>query len=328
MHTANVIFFVSEGTGSRAQRLRWSKAKELPSNFSRAQHLRTAKLNGCIQAFTVRSAFSRAQRLFSKKASAPIVQLKKFRYTFTTMKKGPVKLIKAALTERLHMDPRKNHVRLTIEDSCVVMEGFVDGIALKKRALLIAMGMKDVEGVIDRLRVRPSMNMTDAEIQAHIYDAFAEEPTLASCELRIEAANAVVDLEGTVGSLTHKRLAGALAWWVPGVVDVINSIEVAPHEEDSDDEVVDAVRLIFEKDPIVHLESIHVSAANWIVTLSGVAPGETGKIASEEDALYVWGVNEVVKTIAVRRPAARPAAAKETNLTRPYRPHRLPLKKP
>lgn len=241
------------------------------------------------------------------------------------MKKGPVKLIQAALTERLHMDPRKNPVRVAVEDNCVVMEGVVDGIALKKRALLIAMSMKDVEGVIDRLKVRPSMNMTDAEIQAHIYNAFAEDPALAC--LKVETAGAVVDLEGTVTSLTHKRLAGTLAWWVPGVADVINSIEVVPPEEDSDDEVVDAVKLVLEKDPIVHLGSINVSAANWIVTLSGAAPGETEKIAAEEDALYVWGVNEVVNAIAVLRPAARPAA-KEIFPARPYRPHRLPLKKP
>lgn len=244
------------------------------------------------------------------------------------MKKGPVKLIQAALTERLHMDPRKNPVRVTIENDCVVMEGVVDGIARKKRALLIAMGMKDVEGVIDRLKVRPSMNMTDVEIQAHIYNAFAGEPTLASCNLKIEAVGAVVDIEGAVNSLTHKRLAGALAWWVPGVADVINSIEVDPPEEDSDGEVVDAVRLVLEKDPIVHLGSINVSAANWIVTLSGSAPGETEKLAAEEDALYVWGVNEVVNAIAVRTPATRPPAAKEAFPARPYRPHRLPLKRP
>ncbi len=244
------------------------------------------------------------------------------------MEKDPVKLIEAALTEKIHLDPRKNPVRVSMAGNSVVMEGMVDGIAQKKRALLIAMRVKGIEGVIDRLRVRPSVKMTDAEIKAHLQDAFAGEPSLAPCALKAEAHEGAIDLEGSVNSLTHKRLAGALAWWVPGVTDVINSIEVYPQEEDCDDEVVDALRLIIEKDPLVHPGSINISAKDWIVTLSGVAIGDTEKEAAEADAWYVWGVNEVVNAISVRKAAPYGAAAKETLQHRPYRPHRLPLKKP
>ncbi|NIO09735.1 MAG: BON domain-containing protein, partial [Deltaproteobacteria bacterium] len=35
-------------------------------------------------------------------------------------------------------------------------------------------------------------------------------------EIEIEVENGVVVLNGHVPSMSHKRLAGVLAWWVPG----------------------------------------------------------------------------------------------------------------
>jgi osmotically-inducible protein OsmY len=42
----------------------------------------------------------------------------------------------------------------------------------------------------------------------------------------VEVKDGVVTLNGEVPSLTHKRLAGVLAWWVPGVKSVVNRVEV------------------------------------------------------------------------------------------------------
>ena len=54
----------------------------------------------------------------------------------------------------------------------------------------------------------------------------------------VEAAvrDGVVTLNGRVQSLSHKRLAGVLAWWVPGTRNVVNGLDVQPPEEDTDDE--------------------------------------------------------------------------------------------
>ncbi|MFQ5466215.1 MAG: BON domain-containing protein [Thermodesulfobacteriota bacterium] len=211
----------------------------------------------------------------------------------------PVKTLKAALTERLHIDHATNPITCAVEDGAMVIEGLVDDIAQKKRALLIAMGLEGISGVVDRLKVRPAREMTDEEIHQHVTDAISWENTLAATGISVEVNDGVVDLEGTVGSLTHKRLAGVFAWWVPGVMDVINSLEVAPPEEDSDDEVTDAVRTILEKDRIVDAGNISVSTRDWVVTLSGAAGSEEARGAAGADAWYVWGVNEVVNDIIV-----------------------------
>ena len=193
-----------------------------------------------------------------------------------------VKTIKASLEKELHIDLVKNPIHIKMENNAILMEGVVDRIAHKKRALLIAMGIPGTSGVVDRLRVRPAKEMGDKEIKNHIYDAF-------------------LDIEGAVPSLSHKRLAGVLAWWVPGTQDVINSLEVNPPEEDSDDEITDAVMLTLEKDKLVNHSNIKAITKNWVVTLDGVVHSEAAKNAAEDDTWYVWGVNGVVNKLKVVR---------------------------
>ncbi len=208
--------------------------------------------------------------------------------------------LKAELTSTLKIDPKTNPIKIKAEGDAILMEGTVAGIDLKKKALLIAMDLPDFTGIIDRLRVKPSSTMGHREIAAHIKDAFTEEPTLDAAKITIDVnIEGVVDIEGTVASLSHKRIAGVLAWWVPGVADVINSLEVTPPEEDNADEITDAVKMVLEKDTLVDESSIRVHTEGWIVRLSGVVKSEEQKQAAENDAWYIWGVHEVINELEV-----------------------------
>ncbi len=121
--------------------------------------------------------------------------------------------------------------------------------------------------------------MTDSEIRDHLSTALVAEPSLQQVGLRcgdsrgtrivhqadgqrgdvlIEVSHGVVTLSGYVPSLSHKRMAGVIAWWVPGTRDVVNGIEVRPPEEDDDGEIADAVRIALEKDPLVDASAIAV----------------------------------------------------------------------
>jgi hypothetical protein len=82
----------------------------------------------------------------------------------------------------------------------------------------------------------------------------------------------VVTLDGDVIGLGQKRLAGALAWWVPGSRDVINGLGVTPPEVDNDFEIADAVRLVLEKDPFVNADQLRVGVRNAVVALDGIVP--------------------------------------------------------
>jgi osmotically-inducible protein OsmY len=164
--------------------------------------------------------------------------------------------------------------------------------------------------------------MGDAEIRDHVCKVLLEESALEQCFIHgmvgggvetvrkailepagsivVAVDDGVVTLNGEVPSLTHKRLAGVLAWWVPGSRDVINGLEEVPPEEDNDDELIDAVRLVLEKDPFVNASKISVHSKDWIVTLEGLVPNDTMKQMAERDAWYVLGVKRVINRIEVK----------------------------
>ena len=213
-----------------------------------------------------------------------------------------IKRLKALLTEHLHINPSNNPIHVRLEEDNIVLEGTVERVAYKKRALLCAMTIEGISGVIDRLRVKPAKKMGDGEIRKHIIDAITEEPTLSPSNIEVAVADGVVDLEGKVPSLSHKRLCGVLAWWVPGSTDVINSLIVDPPQEDSAEELKDAIRLVLEKDRFVDATNINIEVdQNWWVTLYGTVKSPAESLAAEDDTWYVWGVNGVTNRLEVLR---------------------------
>lgn len=221
---------------------------------------------------------------------------------------------------------RSTHgIRVEAQGWDVVLEGMVDDIASKKLALERAAATPDVTAIVDRLRVRPSTKMSDVEIRDCIRGELLDEPTLANLTLRLRAgdepedrphprfpdaegeievriADGVVTLDGDVPSLAHKRLAGALSWWVSGVSDVVNGLGVTPPEEDSDDEIVDALGIVFAKDRLLDSSEIQVSCRNAVIRLEGVVPTDHQKHMAEFDAWSIFGVDGVDNRLRVKPP--------------------------
>ncbi len=229
-----------------------------------------------------------------------------------------LKEVRAALEHDTRINLHSYPIHLTFSNDDLVLEGEAENIAAKKLALELAAAVPRVGRIIDRLRVRPAEHMSDAVIRERVRDALMGEPAFETCSIRIqtkdvaafreppsslsgdiliEVEEGVVFLNGHVPSLSHKRLAGVLAWWVPGSRDVINGLEEVPPEEDNDEEVTDAVRLVLEKDPFVNADRIRVSTRNYVVTLRGFVPNKEVKDMAEFDAWYVFGVDGVVNKL-------------------------------
>jgi osmotically-inducible protein OsmY len=142
----------------------------------------------------------------------------------------------------------------------------------------------------------------DCSIRVHVKDRLeiVQQPTAGTGSIDVKVEDGVVTLDGDVAGLVLKRLAGVLAWWVPGSRDVVNGIGVTPPEADNDDAITDAVRIALEKDPFVNAEQVRVGTQNGVVTLRGLVPTESEREVAEFDAWYVFGVDKVVNRIEVR----------------------------
>lgn len=237
-------------------------------------------------------------------------------------KNGITRQVQRALEIEPRINLHRTPVAIRTLDGAVVLEGEVDSVAAKKLALEIAAAVEGVRGVIDRLRVVPSERRGDGAVRDTLCSFLLSEPELRNCAvsarvkgrartlreaprdgsgaIEVAVADGVITLEGTVISLSHKRVAGVLAWWTPGCRDVINALDVQPDEEDNDAEVVDALQLVLEMDPLVHAAQIRPSCRNFVVTLEGCVQTEEERRQAERDAWCLFAVDRVVNRIEVR----------------------------
>lgn len=228
----------------------------------------------------------------------------------------------------LEREPRINLHRWPIhlevsDDGVLVMEGDVENLSAKKMAREIAGTVPEVRGVVDRLRVTPAESRSDGEILGMLESLLLEARDLKNCtvsvmkkgqsltlqeirdadasgDILVAVKAGVVTLDGWVISLSHKRLAGVLAWWTPGCRDVVDALEVLPPEQDGDDEVSDVLSLVLEMDPMIpHPEQIRIQTHNYVVTLQGVVNTQTEKNRAEQDAWYLFAVDNVINQLAV-----------------------------
>jgi len=236
--------------------------------------------------------------------------------------------VKRAFHKEPRLGPRFNLDRIAVEsDGALVLEGNVARLPEKKLALLRAAAVRGVVSLVDRVHVSPVTPMGDRHIRAQLREMFAQDPNFSDLELRediaagvsatefkpvsgaiegasgrmdIEVEDGVVTLNGAVPTLVRKRLAGAMAWWIPGVRDVINGIVVDPPEEDGPDQIEEAVRVVLDRNPAVDAAQIKVGARAKVVRLTGLVRSEATRQMAENDAWAVFGVDEVINEIAVR----------------------------
>ncbi|MCP4316340.1 MAG: BON domain-containing protein [Hyphomicrobiales bacterium] len=206
-------------------------------------------------------------------------------------------------------------------DAVVTMESEVNSVAEKRIALERAAAVSGVSGIVDRLRVCPAQFMEDEAIRRHVCRMLDEDDAFlnlslkeylngvvnvfrrsagpAAGEIVVETEAGVVTLNGAVPSLEHKRLAGVLAWWVPGSRDVINGIAVEPPEDDGPDKIEAAVRIALDRDPFVDAAGIRVGVRHRVVRLTGVVDYVEQRHMAESDAWYIFGVDDVIDQIEI-----------------------------
>lgn len=233
-----------------------------------------------------------------------------------------IKAVKAAWEHEPRINLHTHPVTIGYDKGVLTLEGEVQDIAAKKLCMELAIAVPGVTGIVDRLHVTPAVRIGDGAILTAVRDVLLQEPALQNCGVRVRnkgkvetirnstiptagaielsVNDGVVLLDDHVPSLAKKRLAGVLAWWVPGSRDVVNGMAVEPPEEDHDEELSDAVRLVLTRDPFINADQIRISARNSVVTLEGLVLNGVQRRAAENDAWYVFGVDKVVNRLRVQ----------------------------
>ena len=233
------------------------------------------------------------------------------------------KQVHAALEREHRINLHRHPVKIDSADGTVILEGEVGDVAAKRLALQLAASVQGVSNVVDRLRVAPGERRGDGAVRDSAARLLLEQPELRGCslnvrtnekievlrrvtedavgEIQLSVTDGVVVLEGHVISQSHRRFAGALAWWIPGRRDVINALEVRPAYEDRDDEISEVLRLVLEADPEIDADQIRTNCNGKVVFLDGAVPSEQQKHRAELDAWSLLSIRGVVNRLDVSR---------------------------
>lgn len=226
---------------------------------------------------------------------------------------------------RLERDPRVNLHTYPVHghaDGCkLTLSGVVEDIAAKRIIDSLVRAATDGVEVVSQLRLRIPERRGDGALRDHVLCHLRDEPALRDTDLQarrgdelqtlraigvdgsgcieVQAEDGTVRLRGQVASLSHRRLAEVLAWWAGGCETVINDLQVIPDERDDDGELADAIRLVLERDPLVHADHFTVRAKGGVVRLQGAVRSDEERRLAVLDVWYVPGVREVVDGVEV-----------------------------
>jgi osmotically-inducible protein OsmY len=221
--------------------------------------------------------------------------------------------IREALKHHPDIDLHRYPITVRVDD-VVHLEGVVEDIIAKRKALRTARRVADTARIDDRLRIATAERISGDRLRDAAVEALKQEPAFTDMDIRagkdmssgreqdwirVESDGCMLRLTGEVNSLSHRRLAEVIAWWVSGACDVDNRLHVRPPEEESDEELSDAVRLVFDKEPALDTEQIAIATRNREITLRGAVYSDEQKRIAAQDCWYIPGVHAVHNELQV-----------------------------
>lgn len=132
-------------------------------------------------------------------------------------------LVALVFTNDSRIDP--GEIDVQVQNGVVYLSGAVDSAAERRAAEEAAQSVPAVDGVVDRLGLRNFVERTDQELVAAVRRALLRDIVVDAGPVCVEAREGVVTLGGRVSSYRQKSAAENIAWWTPGVTDVVSEIE-------------------------------------------------------------------------------------------------------
>lgn len=202
-----------------------------------------------------------------------------------------------ALTSDIRIDATS--VNVDVVAGVVYLRGTVPSFYEKRTATEIANRIKGVLDVVNELRVTPVTPRSDSDITADVRAALTRDVWVDERKIVVNTVTGVVYLSGTVDSYTEKSYAEGDAWSVPGVVDVVNNIVIAPAHKPTDQEIAQEVRSGLVRNIRIDPTQISVDVVSGVVYLRGAVATAEQRWLADEVAWWTAGVRDVVNELRV-----------------------------
>jgi osmotically-inducible protein OsmY len=123
-------------------------------------------------------------------------------------------------------DRHGDWICLHVENGVVRLSGEVPSLSHRRFAEVLAWWTPGVVNVDNRLHVHPPEEENDGEISDLVHMVFEKDTTIDAELLQVRSRNAVVTIYGPAASAEQAARAERNCWYVPGVHDVRNQLEI------------------------------------------------------------------------------------------------------
>jgi osmotically-inducible protein OsmY len=217
--------------------------------------------------------------------------------------------VRAALLA--HPASHRFDLGVNVENGKVTLTGSVPSFGAKTLAGEMAMGVKGIAKLENKLQVDSKQKMTDGELQKEISALYRFAVLLDDTDIKVTVKAAKVVLNGMVPSAFQKSVAEDLALQA-GAKDVDSRgiivnwrntnplLRIERYTTATDKEIGDAVQRAFKYDPRLLSFKTDVQVEKGVVTLTGNVGHLAAKEAAERTARYTIGVRRVNNNLRVR----------------------------
>jgi osmotically-inducible protein OsmY len=143
------------------------------------------------------------------------------RCTLTVASDGHAEAVRDASTDAAGV------IQALVHEGTVRLEGHVASLAHMRLAEMLAWWVPGTRDVRNRLVVSPAEDDNDDEISDAVRTALEKDRLVDAAQLRVVTRAGQVTLYGVLPSREQREIAERDAWFIPGVREVIDRVEVS-----------------------------------------------------------------------------------------------------
>jgi osmotically-inducible protein OsmY len=206
--------------------------------------------------------------------------------------------VREAVIQQLDWDPEvdSSGIGVAADEGAVTLTGFIDSYAGKLAAERAAKRVRGVRAVANDIQVRLRVARADDLIAKDIAHALAMRVALPS-SIQATVHSGHVTLTGQAPWLFHRGVAETAVRHVPGVIEVINRIEIRPLAtyKDVRHRITETLHRIAD----LNAKHVVVTVKDTTCTLSGHVSSWGQRDAAQRAAEQAPGITRVENLIAV-----------------------------
>ena len=203
-----------------------------------------------------------------------------------------------AVIRELEADPRfdASAIGVSAKSDAVTLSGFIDTYAAKLAAERAAKRVRGVRAVANEIQVRLRLSHADDVVARDAARALQLHTTVPS-SVQAVVHSGHVTLTGSVGWYFQREAAEKAVRYIPGVVEVLNHVEVVPAPSPTD--VRRRITESLHRNADLNAHHVEVTVSGSVATLTGRVSSWSQRLAAEHAAADAPGISRVDNRLEV-----------------------------